>query len=143
MNNQGLPEVGHDLIFKFPDGTIFAGTFDGTEFLTPKISGGISRFQHKCVNSWAYADEAFSALEQQKQTEQQPAQPASGSPENCISIDDLHEQRRYEIARDVLAARVEHYGGYTAEEKENIRYQCECSVAYADALLAELEKPQK
>ena len=114
MGNNNLPEIGHDLIFKFPDGTIFAGIFDGTEFLTPKISGGISRFQHKCVNSWAYADEAFSALEQQKQTEQQPAQPAS------VFTD--WEQRRYEIARDVLAIDVK------------------TALAYADMLLAELKK---
>jgi len=33
MNNQGLPEVGRDLIFKIR-GSIYAGVFTGTIFLT-------------------------------------------------------------------------------------------------------------
>ena len=76
MNNQGLPEVGRDLIFKIR-GSIYAGVFTGTIFLTPASSREISRFSLSEVSGWVYARDAFEVVEQQKQTEQQPAQPAS------------------------------------------------------------------
>ena len=134
MKNENLPEIGRDLIFTFSGGFVYAGIFDGSDFLSTNLNGRASKFHYEVVSNWAYADESFAAIEQQKQTEQQPAQPASGSPD--------WEQRRYEIARDVLAAWVGEYG-HEANQKEGIRWQCECSVAYADALLAELEKPEQ
>lgn len=53
----------------------------------------------------------------------------------------VHQQRRYEIARDVMAGlALADFGHHDAEERESDKVLAKWSVEAADALLAELEK---
>jgi len=76
-------------------------------------------------------------------------------PEDCISTADLHEQRRYEIAKEVLSSMMSDKEIYnsvvdgtlsaliTGNENERPRALSLVAIKCADALLSELEKPQK
>lgn len=50
------------------------------------------------------------------------------------------EQRRYEIARDVLARNLKHFKDLNVGTGDQCRIASELSVLYADALIAELKK---
>lgn len=183
MKNENLPEVGRDVIFETVQNDVFAGVFNGSDYVMPLSNGKTIAFEGREVVAWIYVEDALAAWkrEQVRREDSPPVnhvntailreevlrkiqheyvladvetaldkyvdavvknyeQPPS---EDCIGITDLREQRRYEIAKDVLADDIAKSGARKATDVDGLAIDVKTALAYADALLAELEKPQK
>lgn len=109
-----------------------AGFYKDGYFISVIDEDNTASFRLEKVETWHYALELFEgSTEQPTITEQTLLR----SPETDLLWHPDREQRRYEIARSVLAAHISKEGSYSVDAKTGIGEECERAIAYADNLL--------
>jgi hypothetical protein len=128
MNFNSVPNDQTDVVFRTREGYIFSGFF--TEGYYYRVFGSNKTLVYcpKDIECWAYAENLFFADMKKKPA---PAQIEHTQPD--------WEQRRYEIAKEVLAAMVGKMYTDEGPKPSEIRYDCGYAVSYADALIEMLK----
>lgn len=66
MKNENLPEVGRDIIFETVTAVVFAGVFNGSDYVTPFSNGETIAFKGREVVAWIYAEDALAAWKREQ-----------------------------------------------------------------------------
>lgn len=135
MNYGTLPNDLKEVVFKIKESCdIYAGTFiDGT-YISVIAEEETIPFSPEEVECWEYAESLFNAVQTLK-------------PEPETFIVSKHgfdaatwDQRRYEIAKDVLAGSVSNEGMHGVNTLTGIKDECERAIIYADTLIEMLKE---